>query len=96
MSISGLAGNASLQHIGFSYGTFLGATFASTFSDHVKMVVLDDVLDAERSTSGYVQYYLQGTTYQQSPAVIQRALLQYWYRLPVVQSKADPRYRRRY
>lgn len=37
---------AMLQYLGFSYGTFLGATFASMYPDRVKRMILDGVVDA--------------------------------------------------
>ena len=40
------AGPPMLQYFGFSYGTFLGNTFASMFPDRVKRMVLDGVVDA--------------------------------------------------
>ncbi|KAJ7083181.1 TAP-like protein-domain-containing protein [Mycena belliarum] len=40
-------GSGKLQYWGFSYGTILGATFASMFPDNVGRVVLDGVADAE-------------------------------------------------
>ena len=39
-------GTPMLQYLGFSYGTFLGNTFASMFPDRVKRMVLDGVVDA--------------------------------------------------
>jgi pimeloyl-ACP methyl ester carboxylesterase len=36
-----------LDYLGFSYGTFLGATYASLFPDRYRSMVLDGALDAE-------------------------------------------------
>jgi pimeloyl-ACP methyl ester carboxylesterase len=38
-------GDAKLTYLGFSYGTFLGATYASLFPTHVRAMVLDGALD---------------------------------------------------
>jgi pimeloyl-ACP methyl ester carboxylesterase len=38
---------AKLQYYGQSYGTYLGATFASMFPDRVGLMVLDSVVDAD-------------------------------------------------
>jgi pimeloyl-ACP methyl ester carboxylesterase len=40
-------GDAKLSYLGFSYGTFLGATYESMFPDHVGALVLDGALDAD-------------------------------------------------
>ncbi|KAF2156373.1 hypothetical protein K461DRAFT_310843 [Myriangium duriaei CBS 260.36] len=40
-------GKEKLQYWGFSYGTFLGATFLSMYPDRVDRVILDGVVDAE-------------------------------------------------
>ncbi|KAL4259938.1 Serine protease/Carboxylesterase S33 [Pleurotus pulmonarius] len=40
-------GQKNIQAWGFSYGTVLGATFASLFPDRIDRLVLDGVLDAE-------------------------------------------------
>jgi pimeloyl-ACP methyl ester carboxylesterase len=40
-------GDAKLSYLGFSYGTFLGATYASLFPEHVGALVLDGALDAD-------------------------------------------------
>lgn len=47
LSIVKAYGEDQLQYWGFSYGTVLGATFATMFPDKVKRMVLDGVLDAE-------------------------------------------------
>jgi pimeloyl-ACP methyl ester carboxylesterase len=39
------AGDAQLNYVGLSYGTFLGTTYANMFPDHVRAVVVDGVLD---------------------------------------------------
>lgn len=38
-------GDAKLSYLGFSYGTFLGATYAELFPTHVRAMVLDGALD---------------------------------------------------
>jgi pimeloyl-ACP methyl ester carboxylesterase len=38
-------GDAKLTYLGFSYGTFLGATYAELFPTHVRAMVLDGALD---------------------------------------------------
>jgi pimeloyl-ACP methyl ester carboxylesterase len=38
-------GDAGLTYLGFSYGTLLGATYASLFPGHVRALVLDGALD---------------------------------------------------
>ncbi|KAF7433702.1 hypothetical protein PC9H_005665 [Pleurotus ostreatus] len=40
-------GQRNIQYWGFSYGTVLGATFASLFPDRISRLVLDGVVDAE-------------------------------------------------
>ncbi|SDN72956.1 alpha/beta hydrolase [Geodermatophilus sp. DSM 45219] len=40
-------GEERLNYIGFSYGTFLGATYASLFPDRYRAMVLDGALDAD-------------------------------------------------
>ena len=41
-------GERRLSYLGFSYGTFLGATYASLFPDRYRALVLDGALDADR------------------------------------------------
>lgn len=41
------SGPSKLQYLGFSYGTFIGNTFASMFPERVGRMVLDGVLNAE-------------------------------------------------
>ena len=40
-------GDEKLSYLGFSYGTFLGATYASLFPDNHRAMVLDGALDAD-------------------------------------------------
>jgi pimeloyl-ACP methyl ester carboxylesterase len=40
-------GDDGLNYIGYSYGTFLGATYASLYPDHTRALVLDGPLDAD-------------------------------------------------
>jgi pimeloyl-ACP methyl ester carboxylesterase len=41
-------GDEKLSYLGFSYGTFLGATYASLFPERYRALVLDGALDADR------------------------------------------------
>jgi pimeloyl-ACP methyl ester carboxylesterase len=41
-------GDDRLTYLGFSYGTFLGATYASLFPDRYRAMVLDGALDADQ------------------------------------------------
>jgi pimeloyl-ACP methyl ester carboxylesterase len=41
-------GEDQLNYLGFSYGTFLGATYAALFPDHYRALVLDGPVDAEQ------------------------------------------------
>ena len=43
-------GDKKLNYFGFSYGTFLGATYASLFPDNYRAMVLDGPVDA----NGYI------------------------------------------
>jgi pimeloyl-ACP methyl ester carboxylesterase len=40
-------GDEKLSYLGFSYGTFLGATYASLFPDNHRAMVLDGPVDAD-------------------------------------------------
>jgi pimeloyl-ACP methyl ester carboxylesterase len=44
-------GDEQLNYLGFSYGTFLGATFAELYPEHVGRLVLDGALDPAASES---------------------------------------------
>lgn len=41
-------GDERMSYLGFSYGTFLGATYVSMFPDHVRVAVLDGALDPDQ------------------------------------------------
>jgi pimeloyl-ACP methyl ester carboxylesterase len=45
-AIRALMGDKKLNYFGFSYGTFLGATYASLFPDNYRAMVLDGPVDA--------------------------------------------------
>lgn len=45
-------GTEKIQYWGFSYGTYLGTTFASMFPDRIHRLMLDGVVDAEDYTAG--------------------------------------------
>ena len=46
-------GDAKLSYLGFSYGSFLGATYANLFPDKVRALVIDGVLDPTLWSSGW-------------------------------------------
>lgn len=46
-----ILGDERLNYLGFSYGTFLGATFAELYPEHVGRLVLDGALDPAASES---------------------------------------------
>jgi pimeloyl-ACP methyl ester carboxylesterase len=46
-------GDAQLTYIGHSYGTLLGATYASLFPTHVRAMVLDAAIDPALTTAAY-------------------------------------------
>src|SRR5690606_13747507 len=47
-----LVGEPKLNYIGWSYGTFLGQTYANVFPERVRAMVLDGVVDAKRYVRG--------------------------------------------
>jgi murein DD-endopeptidase MepM/ murein hydrolase activator NlpD/pimeloyl-ACP methyl ester carboxylesterase len=47
-----LAGERKLNYVGWSYGTFLGQTYANVYPDRVRAMVLDAVVDAPRYVRG--------------------------------------------
>ncbi|WP_371744648.1 alpha/beta hydrolase [Georgenia sp. TF02-10] len=49
-----LLGEPELDYLGFSYGTFLGATYAELFPDRVGNLVLDGAMDPALDTHGIV------------------------------------------
>jgi pimeloyl-ACP methyl ester carboxylesterase len=53
-------GDEKLSYLGFSYGTFLGATYAALFPDRYRALVLDGALDAEQ----YIHQPVDVTTAQ--------------------------------
>jgi pimeloyl-ACP methyl ester carboxylesterase len=61
-------GERKLSYLGFSYGTFLGATYASLFPNRYRALVLDGALDADR----YINKPLESLREQTSG--IERAL----------------------
>jgi len=54
-------GEDTIAYLGFSYGTFLGATYEALFPEHVGRFVLDGALDPERYTDGPVQHVREQT-----------------------------------
>ena len=46
--LRGAVGDRRLTYLGFSYGTFLGATYESMFPSHVRAMVLDGALDPDQ------------------------------------------------
>jgi pimeloyl-ACP methyl ester carboxylesterase len=61
-------GDAQISYLGFSYGTFLGATYASLFPSHYRAMVLDGPVDA----NAYVNDPLRALSSQSS--AFERAL----------------------
>src|SRR3954469_10644643 len=53
-------GDDKLSYLGFSYGTFLGATYAAMFPHHYRALVLDGALDADQ----YINHPLDATRVQ--------------------------------
>ncbi|KUJ13110.1 alpha/beta-hydrolase [Mollisia scopiformis] len=54
-------GEDKLQYWGFSYGTFLGTTFAALFPDRVQRLALDGNVDAKEFSSGAGTHFLDDT-----------------------------------
>jgi pimeloyl-ACP methyl ester carboxylesterase len=50
----GVLGDEQLHYVGFSYGTFLGATYADLYPDKVGRVVLDGALDPSMSNDDLI------------------------------------------
>jgi pimeloyl-ACP methyl ester carboxylesterase len=53
-------GDARLTYLGFSYGTFLGETYAHLFPTHVRAMVLDGVIDPTLSPNELLYAQLAG------------------------------------
>jgi pimeloyl-ACP methyl ester carboxylesterase len=64
----GLVGDSKLTYLGFSYGTFLGATYASLFPGKMRAVVLDGPVNA----NSYINHPMQDLKAQS--AAVERAL----------------------
>ena len=52
-ALSAAVGDEALSYVGYSYGTYLGATFANLFPNRVRALVLDGVVDAPAYTKGH-------------------------------------------
>ena len=57
-------GDAKLTYLGFSYGTFLGETYAHLFPDHIRALVLDGVLDPSLNANDLL--YAQIVSFEQN------------------------------
>jgi pimeloyl-ACP methyl ester carboxylesterase len=55
-----LLGEPRLTYLGWSYGSFLGATYANMFSEHVRAMALDGIVDPVRATIGREASLLAG------------------------------------
>jgi pimeloyl-ACP methyl ester carboxylesterase len=53
-------GDAKLTYLGFSYGTFLGQTYAHLFPDHVRALALDGVVDPSLTANDLLLAQLVG------------------------------------
>jgi pimeloyl-ACP methyl ester carboxylesterase len=53
-------GDPKLTYLGFSYGTFLGSTYANLYPDRVRALVLDGAVDATLSFAAGVEAQAQG------------------------------------
>lgn len=58
--IRAVLGETSLTYLGYSYGTFLGATYAELFPDRVHRLVLDGAIDPSLSYSEVAQGQMEG------------------------------------
>jgi len=67
-TVRGLVGEPKMTYLGFSYGTFLGATYASLFPGKMRAVVLDGPIDADQ----YINDPMQGL--KEQTAGFERAL----------------------
>ncbi|MDX6598873.1 MAG: hypothetical protein QOE87_2760, partial [Gaiellales bacterium] len=73
-------GDAKLNYFGFSYGTFLGATYTSLFPDNYRATVLDGPIDA----NGYINDPQAGL--REQTAAFERALGRFFQACAVYQS----------
>jgi pimeloyl-ACP methyl ester carboxylesterase len=55
-----LLGEPRLTYLGWSYGSFLGATYANMFPEHVRAMALDGIVDPVRATTGREASLLAG------------------------------------
>jgi pimeloyl-ACP methyl ester carboxylesterase len=55
-----LLGEPRLTYLGWSYGSFLGATYANMFPEHVRAMALDGIVDPIRATIGREASLLAG------------------------------------
>ena len=55
-----LMGDSKLNYLGFSYGTYMGATYAALFADRVGRMVLDGAIDPTISDEQQSVYQLEG------------------------------------
>ncbi len=53
-------GQAKLNYLGFSYGTYLGEVYAQTYPSHVRAMVLDGVFNPVLSNSEILEQQAQG------------------------------------
>lgn len=59
-AIRAAVGDAKLTYLGKSYGTFLGAAYASLFPDHVRALVLDGAVDPSLPWDQWLRQQSQG------------------------------------
>ena len=53
-------GDAKMNYLGFSYGTFLGQTYAHLYPTHVRAMALDGVVDPSLSANDELLIYVKG------------------------------------
>jgi len=53
-------GQAKLNYLGFSYGTYLGEVYAQTYPDHVRAMVLDGVFNPALSNNEILEQQAEG------------------------------------
>src|SRR6185436_5513384 len=79
-AIRALLGDKKLNYFGFSYGTFLGATYASLFPDNYRAMVLDGPVDA----NGYIN--TPSANLREQSAGFERAIGRFFTACAVYQS----------